>query len=111
MIKIIEAIKEEPYEIFYSFYKKALAQNQKNIEAIAISSFDAEKRIKFKICQFEVHKRDKWIFFTNYNSPKAKEFSQNNLISALLYWSIINTQIRIKAKIKRTSNEFNQIIF
>ena len=42
---------------------------------------------------------------------KAAAFESNNQIAALLYWSSINVQIRIKAQIKKTSEEFNQKYF
>ena len=40
---------------------------------------------------------------SNYNSPKAREFGEHNQITAIIYWNTINTQIRIKAFIKKTS--------
>ena len=50
-------------------------------------------------------------FFSNYNSPKASSFISHNQIAALIYWSSINVQIRMKAKIKKTSKEYNQEYF
>ena len=50
-------------------------------------------------------------FFTNYESEKAYEFDENNQISAVLYWNQTNTQIRMKSRILKTSNEFNQNYF
>ena len=50
-------------------------------------------------------------FFSNYKSPKASAFNSHNQIAALLYWPSINVQIRMKAKIRKTSNEFNQKYF
>jgi pyridoxamine 5'-phosphate oxidase len=54
---------------------------------------------------------DEFIFFSNYNSSKAFSFNSHNQIAALLYWSSINVQIRMKAQIKKTSKEFNQKYF
>ena len=50
-------------------------------------------------------------FFSNYKSPKALSFRSHNQITALLYWSSINVQIRIKATISKTSDEYNQNYF
>ena len=54
---------------------------------------------------------DEFIFFSNYDSPKAYSFSSHNQIAALLYWPSINVQIRMKAKIKKTTIEYNQKYF
>ena len=40
---------------------------------------------------------NEWIFFSNYNSPKAQQFSAHNQVSVLIFWPSINTQIRMKA--------------
>ena len=54
---------------------------------------------------------DKFIFFTNYNSPKSLNFKSHNQISGLFFWSSTNVQIRLKAKIEKTSFKFNQLYF
>ena len=54
---------------------------------------------------------NEFIFFSNYNSPKASSFISHNQIAALIYWPTINVQIRMKAKINKTSKEFNQEYF
>ena len=54
---------------------------------------------------------DEFIFFSNYDSPKAAAFNSHNQIAAILYWSSINVQIRMRAQIKKTSKEFNKKYF
>ena len=44
MIEFKNLNKEEPYVLFKAKYDEALNADQKNIEAIAISSFDSEKK-------------------------------------------------------------------
>ena len=56
-------------------------------------------------------KGNSFIFFSNYNSPKAFAFNTHDQISALFYWSSINLQIRLKAKINKTSLNFNNEYF
>ena len=54
---------------------------------------------------------DKFIFFSNYNSPKANAFDKHNQICALFFWQSINIQIRIKGEVYKTSREFNKEYF
>ena len=44
MIKFINNNKTKPYLKFQDLYKKALSANQNSIEAIAISSYDSNKK-------------------------------------------------------------------
>jgi pyridoxamine 5'-phosphate oxidase len=112
MIEFKKMTKEKPYIIFKDFYDKALEAGQKNIEAISIASYTKEKReVDSRFVNLKFINGNQFIFFSNYNSPKSLAFRYHDQISALFYWSAINVQIRIKAKIMKTSPEYNQIFF
>ena len=46
-------------------------------------------------------------FFQIIYRPKANQFDSHDQVSVLIYWPSINTQIRMKAKIFKTSSEFS----
>ena len=99
---------EKPYIIFHKFYFQALKKNQKNIEAIAISSFDTNaNQVESRFVNLKYIKNKEWIFFSNYKSNKANNFKNFDQISALFYWNTINVQIRIKARVKKTLEEIS----
>ena len=108
MIKIIEINKSKPYKIFQDYYNLAMDKDQHNIEAVSISSFNKSlNEVQSRYVNLKYILGDEWIFFSNYKSEKAESFNEHNQVSALLYWSEINTQIRIKALIKKTNKEFS----
>ena len=104
--------KEIPYQLFKEKYDEALNAGQKGIEAISISSFNKEaNEVDSRYVNLKFITNDEFIFFSNYDSPKASAFNFHNQIAALIYWPSINVQIRMKAKIKKTSNKYNQKYF
>ena len=108
MIKIKNAPNEKPYTLLNSFYNRASQANQNSIEAINISSYDATNHIvDSRMVNLKYILGDEWIFFSNYNSPKARQFDSHNQISTLLFWDNINVQIRTKSKISKTSHIFS----
>ena len=108
MIKIIEVNKSKPYKVFQNYYNLAMDKDQHNIEAISISSFNKSlNEVQSRYVNLKYILGDEWIFFSNYKSEKAESFHKHNQVSALFYWSEINTQIRIKALIKKTNKEFS----
>ena len=108
MISFIEISKAEPYKEFINFYNQATLKGQKPIEALSISSFNKSmNEVESRFVNLKYISNEEWIFFSNYNSKKAIDFNQHDQISALLYWNSINVQIRIKAKIRKTSEEFS----
>ena len=112
MIKFNNLNQSIPYQLLKNKYDEAVDAGQKGIEAISISSYNKEiDEVDSRYVNLKFINNDEFIFFSNYESPKAAAFNSHNQIAALLYWSSINVQIRMKAKIKKTSDEFNQNYF
>ena len=112
MIEFNNLNQEIPYQLLKEKYDEAFNTGQKAIEAISISSYNKEMgEVDSRYVNLKFITNDKFIFFSNYDSPKAAAFNSHNQIAALIYWSSINVQIRMKAKIKKTSKEFNQKYF
>ena len=110
MINIDKISSSEPYSIFKNLYQKALTSDQKVIEAISISSYDKKlDEVESRHVNLKYIIDEEWIFFSNYNSPKAKQFLIRDQITALIFWNSINVQIRIKAKIRKTDKNFSDI--
>ena len=108
MIAFSKISKEEPYLLFKTLYNKALNKKQSSIEAASVSSFNTntnEVESRFVNIKYLIEK--KFIFFSNYNSLKANNFDNHDQISLLFYWNKIDVQIRIKANICRSNEEFS----
>ena len=112
MIEFENLCSDKPFQLIKKKFDEAKKAGQKDIEAISISSYsktDGEVNARFvnlkKIIDTE------FIFFTNYNSQKANDFMGHDQITALIFWNSINLQIRIKAKVQKTSIAFNNQYF
>ena len=112
MIDVTKISNEEPFRKFLNLYKKALELNQKAVQAAAISSFSFSKnQSDSRFVNIKFIEKNKFIFFSNYSSEKAKQFEENNSISCLFFWEKINTQIRIKGNVYKTSDTYNKKYF
>lgn len=112
MIKFRNLSKEKPYKVFEKQYHEALKAKQDKIEAICISSYSiALNEVNARFVNLKIIDDKNFIFFTNYESPKSKEFQNFNQISAVIYWNTTNVQIRLKGRVKKTCSEFNNNYF
>ena len=108
MIEFINPLNHEPFLRLKAEYDAAIENGQKYIEAISIASYSGDQKYvdsRYVNLKYVIDK--KFIFFSNYKSLKADDFSSHNQISALFYWNKIDTQIRIKASIEKSSKEFS----
>jgi pyridoxamine 5'-phosphate oxidase len=112
MIQFNNLNQEIPYQLLKEKYDEALNAGQRGIEAISIASYNKEiSEVDSRYVNLKFVTNDEFIFFSNYDSPKASSFNSHNQIAALVYWPSINVQIRMRAKTKKTSKEFNQKYF
>ncbi len=112
MITFKNLCPDEPYLVLKQRYDNSIEAGQENIEAISISSFsNVTNEVNSRYVNLKFVDKNEFIFFSNYNSPKAKEFESHNQITALIFWNSINCQIRLKAIIKKTPKIFNKKYF
>tara|TARA_A200000113_G_C8864103_1_gene354261 strand:+ start:1251 stop:1847 length:597 start_codon:yes stop_codon:yes gene_type:complete len=112
MIKFNNLSKEKPYLVFREYYEKSISAKQKNIQAICISSYSNDNNeVNARYVNLKFIKDTDFIFFSNYKSPKSRDFISHNQITGVLFWDSTNIQIRMKAFIKKTSKSFNDQYF
>jgi len=69
--------------------------NQPSLRTVLLKSFDDKG----------------FVFFTNYNSKKAKEIADNPQVSLLFHWTILQRQVRIEGKVEKISFEESEEYF
>ena len=71
MISFINASNEAPYQEFKKKYEEAMSRGQPYIEAISISSYCSKKKeVDSRFVNLKFLDKEKFIFFSNYESPK-----------------------------------------
>ena len=108
MIDIKNISKEPPFLIFQEKYQQSIIKGQQDIEVACISSYSKKNNeVNARFVNLKELNNKDLIFFSNYKSHKAEDFESHSQVSVVIYWNIINLQIRIKANISKTSREFN----
>ena len=112
MIEFIDISDKKPFKDFCKKYNQARLKGQKPINALTISSFSKNRsEVSSRYVNLKYVINNKFIFFSNYNSPKASDFISHNQIAATLFWPSIEIQIRMLAIIEKTTVEFNNNYF
>lgn len=72
----------EPYRKFRNLYNKAKRKEQTLIQAASIASFSkSSMEADSRFVNLKILDGEDFIFFTNYESPKSKQFKNHNQIS------------------------------
>ena len=112
MIMFLNDNSSIPFLEFKNKYNQAIKAKQSSVEAVCISSFNnTSSEVNSRYVNLKVIDNDKFIFFSNYNSPKAIQFNQHDQISSVFYWDTLNIQIRMRSKIYKSSKAISDTHF
>ena len=105
---------EKPFRILKEHYLNALEKKQSSVKAIVISSIG--KNMEYADARYVNLKyvtNDSLIFFSNYQSNKASQFNEykDSMVSAVIYWNVLDIQIRMRGHISQCSNDFSDSHF
>jgi len=99
-----EPAKEHPSEWLSRWLDDAKAAGELNHTAMALSTLNAEgaPRTRFVLCKGVNESGLR--FFTNFESQKGIEISQDNRVSVAFYWSITRRQVRVEGEVEPISD-------
>jgi pyridoxamine 5'-phosphate oxidase len=106
----LDHIPVDPFDLFHSWLKDA-AENPYIVEANAmvVSTVDGDQPSSRTVLLKDV--TDKFSFFTNYNSRKAKEIADNNHVSMLFPWYAMERQVIVLGVAEKVSAEASNAYF
>ena len=91
-----EAFAKNPFEAFQVWFDKACSSQQPEPNAFALSTTNKEtQQPSSRIVYLKELKNKSFVFYTNYESDKAKDIEKSGNVSLLFSWPGLQRQIRI----------------
>jgi pyridoxamine 5'-phosphate oxidase len=106
-----ENVKANPTEQFQKWYEEAVAAEIPEVEAMALATATKEGAPSARIVLLKSFDQDGFVFYTNYESRKAKELTDNALACLLFYWMPVKRQVRIEGTVEKVSAEESEKYF
>jgi len=104
-------LNSDPFQQFGFWFDQALkAQvDEPNAMTLATSSLDGQPSAR--IVLLKGFDQQGFVFYTNYESRKGKELSNNNKAALLFFWSSLERQVRIEGTVEKVSLEESKVYF
>lgn len=96
-----EALKENPIEQLEEWMQLALTAKIPYANAATLGTLDPHGYPQTRIILLKEIKDSSLIFFTNYNSAKAKDIQKHNQVSLNIYWKELDRQVRVLGRAKK----------
>jgi pyridoxamine 5'-phosphate oxidase len=102
---------KNPFGQFDSWWQEAVASDIDEVNAMSLATIDGTYAPYVRIVLLKGYSKKGFVFFTNYNSNKAKEIGAMKIASVLFFWKELERQIRIEGSVKKISDEESDAYF
>lgn len=102
---------ENPFELFSLWMKEAIKIGILDPSAMILATSNKKNIPSVRTVLLKEIESDGFVFFTNYNSRKAKDLIENKNASSLFLWKELERQIRITGIVKKISKEQSENYF
>ena len=102
----IDSIGDNPIDLFAKWFKEA-ESSDKIIEpnAMTISTVNELNKPSSRIVLLKEFSDEGFIFFTNYQSKKAKSIKINKIVSLSFFWQFLERQVIVNGIAEKVSDE------
>jgi pyridoxamine 5'-phosphate oxidase len=100
-----EDIDPDPVRQFTAWFAEATASGMRQPEAAAVATASGDGAPSVRMVLIKRADADGFVFFTNYESRKARELAANPRAALLFHWDVLGRQVRIEGPVQRISAE------
>lgn len=95
-----------PFVQFHAWFQEALnCEAIVEPQAVCVSTCTKDGKPSSRVVLMKKYSDGGFVFYTNFNSRKGKELSENPLASMLFFWAPLSRQVRIEGKVDRLPDE------
>jgi pyridoxamine 5'-phosphate oxidase len=105
------APKTNPIEIFKAWFDEAVETANYDATAMTLATADRQGRPSARVLLLKEVDSAGFVFFTNYESRKAKELFENPYASIVFFWPHLGKQVRVRGKVDKVSAEDSDAYF
>ncbi|CAL5336798.1 unnamed protein product [Camellia sinensis] len=106
-----DQVEDDPFNQFKKWFADAVAASLKEPNAMALSTAGKDGKPSSRMVLLKGVDKDGFVWYTNYESQKALEISENPNASLLFYWDGLHRQARVEGFVEKVSDEESEQYF
>lgn len=104
-------VEQEPFLQFEKWMKEAAQAQLPEPNAFVLSTATKEGKPSGRVLLLRDFSHSGFVFYTNYNSRKGKEITENPYAAMTFFWQQLERQIRVEGRIEKLSKEISDKYF
>lgn len=94
-----------PIAFFLQWFQEAVKSSVEEVNAMTLATCDSLGKPHARIVLLKDVEQEDFVFFTNYQSHKGHELSENNHAALVFFWKELERQVRIEGIVEKISAE------
>ncbi len=106
-----QSLPEDPIAQFKLWFEDVLKNEKNDPTAMVLSTVDEKGHPDSRVVLLKGLDKGQFIFYTNYQSTKAKQIQNNPYAALNFYWPQMARQVRIRGQIEQINKEQSDLYF
>ena len=106
-----KTVDRDPLKLFQRWLHEAQAAGIHLAEAMTLATATSEGKPSARLILLKQADESGFVFYTNYNSMKARELDSNPQAALVFYWPQLERQVRVEGRVERTSAQESDVYF
>jgi pyridoxamine 5'-phosphate oxidase len=103
--------KPDPFQQFGEWWKEAVKANIDEVNAMTLATASPDGLPSARIVLLKEFSEKGFVFFTNYESFKSRQLSENPKACLVFFWKELERQVRITGVVEKISEEESDAYF
>ncbi|OED35697.1 pyridoxamine 5'-phosphate oxidase [PVC group bacterium (ex Bugula neritina AB1)] len=108
---LFEDMKEDPFEQFDIWFRKSMEVYRVGSNAMFLATSDRKGRCSVRTVLLKSYDKEGLLFYTNYNSSKARDIKENPWVSAQFHWPDMHRDIRVSGNVYKVDKKISESYF
>ena len=104
-------LEKSPFRQFARWFEDAKQRQPQLPEAMSVSTCGADGVVSSRMALLKSFDEHGFVFFTNYNSRKGRQISENARIALCFFWPLLDRQVRVEGVAVKTTAEESDAYF
>ena len=104
-------LEKNPFRQFARWFEDAKQRQPILPESMTVSTCGADGIVSSRVCLLKGFDDHGFVFYTNYNSRKGSQLSDNPRLSICFWWPVLDRQVRIEGVAVKTTAEESDAYF
>jgi pyridoxamine 5'-phosphate oxidase len=100
-----------PFRQFERWFEEAKEHQPQLPEAMTVSTASADGQVSSRMSLLKGFDQRGFVFYTNYNSRKSAQISENPRVALCFYWAALERQVRVEGVAVKVAEEESDAYF